>query len=154
RRTQLAAAPAGVPAATPKKSTAADQDRDALFGTSLDGRQQRAMAAPRGEYQDPPLTVECRTRLRGKSGFNLLVANAPKGSTTHWELYTTAGSGTFSAYLPGFTPDVIDSGVPIVDDAWHDLAMVYEPTRVRLFVDGRAVANREFAPRAANPQPG
>src|SRR5262249_22655638 len=49
-------------------------------------------------------------------------------------------------YLPGFTPEVIDSGVPITDDQWHDLAMQYEPQRVRLFVDGRQVADREIAP--------
>ncbi len=154
RRAQLAVvAPAAPQAKTPERS-AADKARDALFGGALDGRQQGAVADNRAEYQQPPLTVECRARLAGRSGFNLLVANGPKESAAHWEIYTVAGSGNFSAYLPGYTPDVIDSGVTITDDAWHDLAMTYEPARVRLFVDDREVANQKLSPRAGTPQPG
>ena len=60
-----------------------------------------------------------------------LTCSWPTGprNRAHWEIYSIAGSGNFSAYLPGFTPDVIDSGVAITDGAWHELAMIYEPAR-------------------------
>ncbi len=153
-RAQLAAVEPAEPQAKGTEKSTADKARDALFGGAIDGRQQRAVADNRAAYQQPPLTIECRARLHGKGGFTLLVANGPKESGAHWEIYSTAGSGTFSAYLPGYTPDVIDSGVAITDDAWHDLAMIYEPARVRLFVDGRQVSDRELSPRSGMPQPG
>ncbi|HEY4312981.1 MAG TPA: ThuA domain-containing protein [Pirellulales bacterium] len=154
RRPQQTATESAAAKTMPIEKPTIDPARDALFGDALDGRKQRAVAAVRPEYQKPPLTVECRTRLHGKAGFNLLVANGPKESSTHWEIYTAAGTGTFSAYLPGFTPDVIDSGIPVVDGAWHDLAMIYEPSRVRVFIDGRQVMDRELAARPAQPNPG
>jgi len=111
------------------------------FTTSLDGAKQRAAAPARDEYQKPPLTVECWARLRGKTSFNLLVANGPKESSNHWEIYTTPADGKFHAYLPGVNPSVIDSGKPVVDDHWHFLSMTYDGQRVKLYVDGRLASD-------------
>ena len=54
-------------------------------------------------YRKPPLTVECWAKLNSKRGFNVLVASDPKSSAQHWEIYSYAGSGVFSAYLPGMS---------------------------------------------------
>lgn len=107
------------------------------FGQALDPRREHIEAPYQPGYQRPPLTVECWTRLDSTTGFNLLVANGSKESATHWEIYTTAGTGSFSAYLPGSVPAVIDSAHKIVDGHWHHVGMVYEPNRLRLFIDGR-----------------
>jgi quinoprotein glucose dehydrogenase len=112
------------------------------FGLALDARSGPLAAAGKTAYQEPPLTVECWTKLFGKSGFNILVANSAKESPKHWELYTGAGSGTFMVYLPGVTPSNIDSRVNIVDGKWHHVAMTFLPGRIRLFVDGRLAADQ------------
>jgi putative heme-binding domain-containing protein len=53
-----------------------------------------------------------------------------------------AGSGLLTAYLPGMAPDHVRSQANVCDGRPHDLAMVYEPGRVQLFVDGQAVADQ------------
>lgn len=94
-----------------------------------------------------PLRVECRARLESSDRFNVLVLHKNKDSRHHWEIYSYAGSGEFSAYLPGYTPDEIKSGHVITDGKWHDLAMEFTGERVRLFVDGSLVKD---APVASN----
>ncbi|HEU4754812.1 MAG TPA: ThuA domain-containing protein, partial [Armatimonadota bacterium] len=116
-------------------------------GTAFNAAAGPAAAPAKPAYQSPPLTVECWARLTGKSGYNVLVANAPKESTTHWEVYTNPGSGNLCAYLPGNQPATLDSGVPVVDGRWHYLAMTYLPGRARLYVDGRQVAETALTPR-------
>src|SRR5262249_28916633 len=95
---------------------------DGKFGRALNGGRGPAEAKFQEAYQKPPLTVECWAKLQSAAGYNLLVANNFKESNTHWEIYSMNGSGTLSAYLPGRKPDVIDSGVKIVDGRWHYLA--------------------------------
>ncbi|WP_425614948.1 DUF1549 domain-containing protein [Anatilimnocola sp. NA78] len=90
-------------------------------------------------YDAPPLTVECWTKLSNRNGFNILVACNPKDSADHWELYTYAGSGELSLYLPGCKPAEIKSGVNICDDAWHYVAATIDEGKVTLFVDGKQV---------------
>ncbi len=51
-------------------------------------------------------------------------------------------TGHFTAYLPGMTPDHVRSTVGLCDDQWHHVAMTLEPGRVRLFVDGKQVADQ------------
>lgn len=109
------------------------------FGKALDARH-AAEAAAQDAYSRPPVTVECWARLRSKSDFNVLVACEPKESGTHWEIYSYAGTGVFSAYLPGYSPMEIKSQADITDDRWHYLAMLFDGTAVRLYVDGREVA--------------
>jgi mono/diheme cytochrome c family protein len=109
------------------------------FGKALDARVAGAVAQPREVYHQPPLTVECWARLDDKAGFNVLVANHPKESAEHWEIYSYAGSGVFSVYLPGYAPAEVLSGVDVTDGKWHYLAMTFDGRRVRLYVDARLV---------------
>lgn len=112
------------------------------FGKALDARVGAGFASARNEYREPPLTVECWAKVDSRKGFNVLVASESKASATHWEMYSYAGSGVFSAYLPGMQPAEIKSSANICDGRWHYLAMLYEPERIRLFVDGKQVADQ------------
>ncbi|MFZ4776201.1 MAG: LamG-like jellyroll fold domain-containing protein [Terrimicrobiaceae bacterium] len=105
-----------------------------------------ASASP--EYVNPPLSVECRARLISKAGFNVLVANEPKDSANHWELYTEAGSGKLSAYLPGWSPNTITSDRDVVDGKWHFLAMTFSGDTVVLYVDGSPVTTASVTQRS------
>lgn len=96
----------------------------------------------RAEYRSPPLTVECRATLTQSEQYNIVVASDTKASGSHWELFTMAGNGRLTAYLPGRKPDHVHSEVSVCDGKPHTVAMQYEPTRVRLFVDGRRVADQ------------
>ena len=108
-----------------------------------------AAAAPRTEYDTPPLTVECRARINSKDGFNVLVLNRDKESHRHWELYSYAGTGFFSAYLPGYAPAEVKSERFIADGKWHDLAMTFDGEHVALFVDGEQVADSAVQAKGA-----
>ena len=88
------------------------------------------------------MTVECWAKLSDKVPYNILVANELKSSGTHWELFTMAGTGNFTVYTPGFTPDHCHSTAMICDGRWHHVGMVQEPNRIRLYVDGQPVANQ------------
>jgi azurin len=98
-----------------------------------------------------PLTVECRAKLNNATGFNILVACDPKSSAAHWELYTYAGSGEFSAYLPGRGGEV-RSAVNVCDGQWHTLGAVLEENRLRLYVDGREVKDAPLPPQKGDAQ--
>lgn len=124
------------------------------FGKALDARVARAEVSGRPEYREPPLTIECRARLFDRIPYNILVAQESKSSGTHWELFTMAGSGKLTAYLPGMTPDHVHSDAVVTDGQWHHLAMIHEASRVRLFVDGQEVADTAITSRAKAPQAG
>ncbi len=109
------------------------------FGQGLDARQGYAAAAWQAEFHQAPWTIECWAKLAGKGNFNILVAHQPKESADHWELYTYAGSGELSLYMPGFAPAEIKSGVDVADDQWHYLAARFDGQKVQLLVDGRQV---------------
>ncbi|WP_390620397.1 DUF6797 domain-containing protein [Stieleria varia] len=96
-------------------------------------------------YRQPPITVECVATLHQKEKYNILVASESKSSPDHWELFTMAGNGNLTAYLPGCRPDHVRSGVNVCDGKSHAFAMTYEQDRVRLFVDGREIANESIA---------
>jgi len=113
----------------------AESDEGAL-GQALDARKGPLVAPANAAYATPPLTVECRARLLGTEQYNILIAHETKASGTHWEIFSTPGDGTLHAYLPGRTPDHVHTSWPIADGKWHWVAMVLEPERVRLFVDG------------------
>ncbi len=130
----------------------ADDPGDGRFGGALDAKAGPAVAAAaRDEYRNPPLTLECWARLDGREGFNVLVAHAAKETPDHWELYTAAGSGRLQAFVPGSSPQVVDSGVDVVDGRWHHLMMIYEPRRLRLAVDGRIAADTAIEPGVGAP---
>ncbi|MBL9179946.1 MAG: heme-binding domain-containing protein [Verrucomicrobiaceae bacterium] len=96
------------------------------------------------EYTKLPFTVECRAKLDGKKGYNILVASEMKASATHWELYTHAGRGTLALYMPGCGGDY-DSKVDVCDGKWHDLLASVDEKGVVMWVDGKQVANVERA---------
>jgi hypothetical protein len=109
------------------------------FGKVLDARKSRPALPANAQYSAPPLTVECFAKLDSAKGFNILVANEPKSSATHWELYTCAGTGVLSAYMPGYAPAEVRSDVVVADGKWHYCAMTFDGRTVRLYVDGGMV---------------
>lgn len=117
------------------------------FGQALNARGGFAVAPHRAEYNAPPLSAECWTKLDGKAGFNILVANNLKESGDHWELYTYAGAGDLSVYVPGYEPAEIRSGVDIVDGKWHFVSMTFDSGRVQMYVDGKQVKDAAISRR-------
>ena len=107
----------------------------------------------RDEFRQPPLTVECWARLHDGTVFNILVACDEKLSSHHWEFYTMAVTGDLAFWTPAFTANP-DSGVPVCDDAWHYLAVVYEINRARLYVDGRLIKDEPLPPQQPGGDPG
>lgn len=93
-------------------------------------------------YRHPPITVEVRTTLHRRDQYNILVASDTKQSCNHWELFSMNGSGHLTAYLPGQNPDHVRSNANICDGQPHTLSMTYEPARVKLYVDGKKVADQ------------
>lgn len=139
---------AGVAALEPSQPPAAPLAAG-KWNRALDAQDARAIVPGDKAWRQPPLTVECWAKVEAKEAFQILVASDTKASANHWELFTFAGSGHFTAYLPGMQPDHVRSTVDIADGQWHYLAMQYEPQRVRLFVDGRQVGEEVIAPRGA-----
>src|SRR5258706_16316593 len=79
------------------------------FGMALHIKNTFGEAAPNPVYSVVPITVECFAKLNDKKEFNILVANEPKNSGTHWEIYSYKSSGVFSAFLPAYVPAEIKS---------------------------------------------
>lgn len=150
-RTPVAPATAPAAAAGPAPAGAFV---DGKFGKALDARVARADVSGRQEYREPPITVECWAKLFDNQPFNILIANEPKSSGTHWELFTFAGTGRLTVYLPGMTPDHVHSEAVVTDGRWHYLGFIYEPRRARLFVDGKQVADKAIESKNNPPQAG
>ncbi len=123
------------------------------FGKALSAGTGGLLVAGNDKWRTAPITVEAWTKLRSTKTFNVIVASDTKASGAHWEIYSYAGAGDFSVYLPGQGGEV-RSGAAICDDAWHHLAMVLEKERVRLFVDGRLVKEQPLPPRVKAVVPG
>jgi hypothetical protein len=98
------------------------------------------------EYAKLPFTVECRAKLDGKKGYNILVASEMKSSATHWELYTHAGRGTLALFMPGRGGDY-DSKVDVCDGKWHDFLASVDEKGVVMWVDGKQVFEKLFVAR-------
>ncbi|MBA4016533.1 MAG: hypothetical protein C0483_05040 [Pirellula sp.] len=146
-----------VPAAkSPETSGASLRSAPATLVNVSTARGVGYVIAGREEYRTPPLRVEVRAKLRGKSGYNILTACEPKSSPRHWELFTMPNSGALTAYLPGRKPDHVRSSVDVCDGKPHDLAMSYETGNVKLFVDGKQVAEERISgdDAKASPKPG
>lgn len=132
----------------------------AIFAaTSIAAAEAPQRAAPRlaegkQDYRQPPLTIECRARLTQPSGYNILVASDTKPSGMHWEIFSMAGSGALTSYLPGYEPDHIRTSRQICDGAWHTIAMIYEADRIRLFVDGNMAADQAVRAKGSAAVPG
>ncbi len=96
----------------------------------------------KADFRRPPLTIVCDAKLQHAHVYNILVASDTKASGEHWEMFSTAGSGALACYLPGHQPDLISSSVNVCDGKAHRFAMLYEPKRVRLVLDGKVVADQ------------
>jgi len=105
------------------------------------------------EYAKLPFTVECRAKLDGKKGYNILVASETKSSATHWELYTHAGRGTLALYMPGRGGD-FDSKVDVCDGKWHDCIASVDEKSVVLWIDGKQVFEKPVQALKGTPKPG
>lgn len=140
-------------AATSSAATAPPALGPGRHGRALDATTAGVVFATAVPGSEPPLTVECWARLRSSGNFNILVASEPKASRTHWELYTYAGAGDLSLYVPGRSPSEIRSGVNVCDNQWHHLAAHLEPGSVSLYVDGRRVASQSVSAGALPPVP-
>ena len=133
----------GVTATEKAPRKAASATAEGKFGKALDTRIGGSFVNHRDDFRTLPLTVEFWTKLDSKSSYNILVANELKSSPTHWEIFTSPGSGHLTVYSPGLVPDHVRAGTDIADGKWHFVAMQFEPTRIRLFVDGKQVADQE-----------
>ena len=102
-------------------------------------------ARPRPDYGRPPLTVECLVKMDAHPGYSIIVAHRNKTSPNHWELFSEAGTGRLSVYLPGYSPNTFVSDHVITDSAWRAVALVFEPTRIALYVDGARVLESAIA---------
>lgn len=120
------------------------------FGKALKGGW---MVEGDAEYSKLPFTVECRAKLDGKGGFNILVASEMKASATHWELYTMMKSGTLALYMPGRGGNY-DSKIDVCDGRWHDLLASADEKSVVLWIDGKQVFERPVQPLTGKPQSG
>ncbi len=127
---------------------------DGKFGSALNVNEKCFVVAPNPAFARPPLTVECWVRLESKQHYNIIIANETKRSPTHWELFTTPRDGFLHAYLPGRKPDHVRTQTDIVDGRWRYVAMGMEPSRVRLYVDGRQAACADVSPAPEKGVPG
>ena len=108
------------------------------FGKALNAKAGGVLAQSSKEIRDPDLTFECWVKLQSKTGFNIIAASETKSSLKHWELYTYAGTGYLSVYMPGIFGE-IKSEADVCDGKWHYIAMTFEKQFVRLYVDGKKV---------------
>lgn len=131
----------GKPAAPKPKLRTYDPAKNA---SSIGGNVGGTLLTGDAAYRQPPITVEARVTLPRKDVYNIIVASDAKPSGTHWEIFSMNGSGVLTAYLPGMKPDHVNSEAMICDNKPHRVAMVYEPTRVRLFLDGKQVADQKI----------
>jgi hypothetical protein len=120
------------------------------FGGAYDAKDSRWVVTGCPELAQRPLTVRLRVKSESAKGFNIFVAFEPKSSPAHWELYSFAGDGTLSLYLPGNRPDEIRSSACVTDGDWHDVAAIMTADQASLYVDGKRVGgaplNRPLKP--------
>jgi hypothetical protein len=135
-----------------KGSRPVDTLVDGRHGQALNAAHTQATLPSKTVYHQPPLTIECWALARSQDNFNVFVANNLKSSGEHWELYSFSGKGDFSVYMPGYEPATIRSNVVITDGRWHYLAMQFDGSSVRMYVDGRQVKH-QLVTRKGKPGP-
>ena len=104
--------------------------------------QQSFVAQGKESYRSPPLTISCRAALASKANYNILLASETKQSPSHWELFTVRGSGKLALYMPGCRPDHVHTNINICDGRSRLLKCVYEPTRVRIWIDNKLAVDQ------------
>ncbi len=141
-------AAASAPAAVPGENSAPGHAKAATDvsggGISMNNRD---------ELRTFPLTVEMWARLHDASGFNILIASDPKSSSKHWEIYSLPGSGALSVYLPGRNA-TISSTANVADDKWHYIAVTFDTSAVKMYVEGKSVDEASYGGETGSPDPG
>lgn len=137
-------------AVPPAKETLAEAVKlvPGKFGQALDARVSGLLLEAKAEQVEAPLTVECWAKLSDKQGFNIVVASEPKSSPSHWELYSYAGSGVCSVYMPGRGGE-FKTSVDICDDRWHYIGFSFENEQLQIYVDGKLAGEGKLSPLAA-----
>src|SRR5882672_2442412 len=125
-----------------------------LWGQTVEGKFGRAFAVDKYSayagvnqiYTVVPLTVECFARMPAKSTSAeiVLLANEPRSSGTHWDLFVEKSTGHFGVVLPNFKTERIISKQNIADGQWHYLAMLFDGQSVKLCVDAREASNQKL----------
>ena len=120
------------------------------FGKAMSPKQLYGAADRNIVYFVVPMTVECWVRIgagdgveRAKAQPTILLANEPRHSVTHWELFAKPTSGVFAVSLPGYEPAEVASESDIVDGRWHHVGFVLDARSARLYVDGHEVAKKD-----------
>ena len=126
-------------ASLPEKTSALAAGK---FGKALNAQAGGILLQGKAEYRQAPITIEAWVKISRKDNYNIIVASDAKSSGRHWELFTFAGSGQLTGYLPGMVPDHVRSEANVCDDQWHHVAMTVEAARIRLFMDGKQVADQ------------
>ena len=131
------------------------------FGQSLAVGEQYAAAERNPIYFVVPMTVECWARIGAAAGSDkaraaptILLANEPRHSQTHWQLYAQKDTGALAASMPGWDAKEVLSTRNIVDGHWHHVAMVFDGKSLSLFVDGEQVATQPVKKVAPYPDTG
>ena len=96
-----------------------------------------------GLFLSVPMTVECWVKLPPKPAADaMILASQPRRSNEHWELLCRLRRHQeFLQSVGGHLPKQVNSPAPIADGQWHFLAMTFDGTAVRLYVDAKEVAN-------------
>ncbi len=114
--------------------------RQGRTGPALDARVTGLVLDGKPWFRQPPIRVTAKVRFGSKAQFNIIAASEAKSSPSHWELYTYAGTGELSMYVPGVTPSELRSGRDVCDGQWHTVVMHFAREAVRLSVDGAEVS--------------
>ena len=130
------------------------------FGNGFGVGEQYAAAERNPIYFVVPMTVECWAKIgatgpaKAKAGPTILLANEPRHSVTHWELYAQKDTGALAASMPGWDAKEVVSKRDIVDGRWHHVAMVFDGKTLRLYADGEEVATKDVKKVAPYPDTG
>ena len=129
-------------------TTFAQSTASGRFGNALSIGDTYAAAERNTVYFVVPMTVECWVNIGGRSGVakakslpTILIANEPRHSVTHWELFTQPNTGHLAARFPGYEPQLLETRRDIVDGKWHHVAFTFDGATLRLHVDGAEAAN-------------
>ncbi|MFY8051793.1 MAG: PQQ-binding-like beta-propeller repeat protein, partial [Armatimonadaceae bacterium] len=101
-----------------------------------------------------PLRIGLKAKLTQSSAYNILVAHGLKSSTSHWEVFSEAGSGRLAVYMPGSSPSLFVSEVIITDGKWHDIDVRISDSRVAMSIDGRLAFEKSCSRPDLLPEPG
>ena len=135
---------------TPRTPVPAAQKPKPPSAPGASGTHKILLVPQKGEHRMPALTVQWRGQFAASEQFQVLVANGPKSSPHHWEIFQRPGSGQLAVYLPGCIPDHIETDFLPEPGKTHTIALRLTSTRGEVSVDGKTrglanLATRGFA---------